>query len=518
MKKKIYIILLLFLFIAPLNSFSYENKMMLYQQPNSIVQQLNLPNGIDNLQYTPPHYSFTKPDFDIIKPHIPIDNLSLYVEKIITDNNSSNNNSPIMSNTHIIWDNLDIGGPELYVRNLYDQSNTNTLYASAFFTGYSLFNDNIIYSIINPDNSTSVYKGQADNISSVKGIMASYDCKIYYPWYSYHDVIFTCVNNSGIALLRLADIDAMQDIDIATGIIPQQIVSYKYKTVWIKRDNSSDDYEIMYYDGDNITQITNNSYNDLNPFIHKDIIAWQSYDGHDFEIMYWNGSTIIQITNNDVDDVKPTVYNGTIAWSQKTDSDYEIMYWDGSKTHRITYNNDNDTKPFLYNGAIVWESHKASKNTDIIYSAVDIPWLPLPNDFNIFPPYPASYSPVVKNLPKYCKPIGVGDVSNNKLYLKVRTPKFEEAVDIYFAIRIPEFSNEYFLLKEGGGIQPASQGIVKWKTNVTNAINETIYNGTLTGFPKGHYNFYLVVVPKGSELLISPAPPYYFWQTSFELN
>lgn len=524
MKKKFYFVMLLCLFVLPLTGFSYMPGGGFNPNPGWENPQFELPDWTLP-EYTPPEYSWNIPDFGVPHiPNIPFDPSSIYFQRIIVKNDKYNS-FPKLSNSNISWHQSGSAwNSYINTYNLYDNSSS-LYYDYGIMLGSSLFNDSLIYSVYNStDNSSRIKYGKANDNSTLKSLKSTTGVDFYlYPFYSYGHLTYI-KNNSLYKHYKFAIkstkkfVPLPPDTLIASGVEVQPVINYKGNTVWTKRDNSSDDYEIMYYDGDNITQITNNSYDDLNPFIYKNIVVWQAYDGHDYEIMYWNGSTITQITNNDVDDKYPTVYNGTIAWSQKVGSDYEIMYWDGTTIHQITSDNDNNTNPYLYNGAIVWENHYGTNKSAIVYSVVDTPWIPAPTDHNAFSSYSASYSPVVKTLAKYCKPVGVGDVSNKKLHLRVRTPKFEEAVDIYFALKVPEFSSEYYLFKEGGGIQPLSQGLVAWKTNVTNEIDETIYNGSLTGFPKGHYNFYFIVVPKGSELLISPTPPYYFWQTSFELN
>ncbi len=50
------------------------------------------------------------------------------------------------------------------------------------------------------------------------------------------------------------------------------------------------------------------------PSLYHGTIAYQVWDGQDWEIHFWDGSAIIEITDNDYNDTQPTLYDDIIAW------------------------------------------------------------------------------------------------------------------------------------------------------------------------------------------------------------
>ena len=111
--------------------------------------------------------------------------------------------------------------------------------------------------------------------------------------------------------------------------------------------------EILYWDGEQITQITDNDIEDLKPSLYKSTLAWVG----DGDIYYWDGSTITQITESDAIDNNPSLYNGRIAWQSSVvgdDNSSEIYFWDGKDIYRITNNEKPDFNPVLYEDGVTW--------------------------------------------------------------------------------------------------------------------------------------------------------------------
>ena len=89
------------------------------------------------------------------------------------------------------------------------------------------------------------------------------------------------------------------------------------------------DKSVIYYWAYPITYPTftyESEYDNKAPSLYEGTIAWQSWDGHDWEIFYWDGTSVMQVTDNDVDDTAPSLYNGSIAWQSRNGADYEIFY------------------------------------------------------------------------------------------------------------------------------------------------------------------------------------------------
>jgi hypothetical protein len=118
------------------------------------------------------------------------------------------------------------------------------------------------------------------------------------------------------------------------------------------------DWEILYGDGNSVTQITNNNTDDAFASLYDGTVAWLGTDGQDHEIYYWDGKTTINVSDNDINDYHPSLYDGTIAWTGKPGAQWllsEIYYWDGKTTTQLTEDNARDVSPSLYDGTIAWE-------------------------------------------------------------------------------------------------------------------------------------------------------------------
>jgi hypothetical protein len=73
--------------------------------------------------------------------------------------------------------------------------------------------------------------------------------------------------------------------------------------------------------------LSNNDSDDHKPQIHNGQVVWQGYDGQDYEIFYWDGTNIHQLTNNNYDDVDPQINNGQVVWQGYDGHDWEIFFW-----------------------------------------------------------------------------------------------------------------------------------------------------------------------------------------------
>ena len=104
-----------------------------------------------------------------------------------------------------------------------------------------------------------------------------------------------------------------------------------------------------------ITQLTNNSYNDVYPSIHNDNIAWIANDGY---IHFWDGSSIINVGEGS----SPSLYDGTIAY-YKTYNGGSVFYWDGNSSTYIAQG----SHASLYDGKIAYVVHTGINNGDIYY-------------------------------------------------------------------------------------------------------------------------------------------------------
>ncbi len=282
-------------------------------------------------------------------------------------------------------------------------------------------------------------------------------------------------------------------------------------TVWTEIDRDTYLKVIYLWDGKHKIQLTSKSESNRNPKAYNNLVVWEHFDGNDWEIEYWDGKSRHLLTNNDVDDNEPAVFENRIAWVSVSQNSKEIMYWNGKNIHKITDNDLDDVQPYIYNGYLAWLTKLEGMTSAVKYIQVENPWLNTPTRENIYT-YEYIGEPYINDFAKYSKPVGLGNIENGFLTLKIETHNFKEPMDIYLALQVPEYSSEVFLFKNEGGLQPLSKGIVAWKTNVKDSIKKTIvHNVNIRDFPKGHYNFYLLAVPKGATNLEKS----YLWITNF---
>ncbi len=139
------------------------------------------------------------------------------------------------------------------------------------------------------------------------------------------------------------------------------------KVAWAAKDNNSI-YQIYFWNGQYITQITSTNQNNYSPDLYYNKIAWEGYKNGHYQIFYWDGNTIAQITNTDYDNYQPKLYDGKIVWYANSDNDIEIFYWNGQNIRQLTDNNVDDYYPDIYNGRIAWLQNDANGNPRNIYT------------------------------------------------------------------------------------------------------------------------------------------------------
>lgn len=63
------------------------------------------------------------------------------------------------------------------------------------------------------------------------------------------------------------------------------------------------------------------------PSLYSGTIAYEVWDGQDWEIHFWNGSTILEITDNDFNDTRPSLYGNLIAWVGRPPSSADHIFY-----------------------------------------------------------------------------------------------------------------------------------------------------------------------------------------------
>ena len=127
-------------------------------------------------------------------------------------------------------------------------------------------------------------------------------------------------------------------------------------------------------------------------------------------------------------------------------------------------------------------------------------------------PYTAATAPQRKTDPASAGPIGVGTIATGGsiINLAVGMGPFSKAVDIYFGLNAPSIAPDIFILKKNNAFQAISEGLVPWREDVSEDIQETLFGDISSSLlPTGTYTLYLLVSPTGTLV------PYYLWSTTF---
>lgn len=99
-------------------------------------------------------------------------------------------------------------------------------------------------------------------------------------------------------------------------------------------------YQVMKHDllKEETTQLTFSRTNSMEPKVSSEGIVWQMWDGNDWEIVYFDGKFVDQITDNEAQDVTPVIEDGYILWSILGGEDQEARVYslDTKETLKIS--------------------------------------------------------------------------------------------------------------------------------------------------------------------------------------
>jgi len=137
--------------------------------------------------------------------------------------------------------------------------------------------------------------------------------------------------------------------------------------------------------------------------------------------------------------------------------------------------------------------------------------LPLP-DARYEIEYPSMPLPIVASDPLVARPFIGFMVDTDTLRLKIDLPKFTSAVDLYAGAYSPRMDpNNVFQFASDLSIQ-VSNTPIKWRSSLTTAVESPLFGDLdMTGYVRGEYFFYLIVVPQGASVF---GTRFYHYETS----
>ncbi len=301
------------------------------------------------------------------------------------------------------------------------------------------------------------------------------------------------------------DLSSGEEIILSNGIsgfhgIPS--IS-KGKVAWRTWD-TIDTLYIYLWDGNETKLITNYaagnfempwgyppSYHSIDVSLDDDQLAWAGWDGTDYEIFFWDGESIRQITDNSQDDYEAQLNNGQIAWTSHTGDRFDVMFYDGGTIQNVS-NRPNlpDEDPHLMNGVIAWSGWNSSEfRRDIfVWDGFSIRVITLPGD---------DYEPQIDNTGNFIT--WNGRVNNqydvyvwdwNNIYFLASSPNYSEISSyanrgqIVFSKENDSNRNEIYLVEFNNEADFDGDGIVSpYDLDIFSAV----YGKTNSGH-KGNFN------------------------------
>ncbi len=106
-----------------------------------------------------------------------------------------------------------------------------------------------------------------------------------------------------------------------------------------------------------IINLSNSDVTDASPAIDATGVVWSRWDGHDREVVFWDGDTTTPITDNGLSERDPGISGSFMTWSYEDPSNaHREVYFGGPfiSNVAITNNDENDTNPEISGSSVVW--------------------------------------------------------------------------------------------------------------------------------------------------------------------
>jgi serralysin len=121
--------------------------------------------------------------------------------------------------------------------------------------------------------------------------------------------------------------------------------------------------EVYYYEfvtGERVVPLTQNGVEDASPAIAGARVVWQQDDGNDYELVEWDGVNVTYLTNDTYNQVLPAISGATTAWLgfvPPSLTDAEIFLRPNSPSEQLTGNSLDDLDLVNDTGSLAWRRH-----------------------------------------------------------------------------------------------------------------------------------------------------------------
>lgn len=103
---------------------------------------------------------------------------------------------------------------------------------------------------------------------------------------------------------------------VSKTIVFHRLIGARYQIVSL--DLTTQDEEVL----------TQDSYNNMQPTRHGDVMVWQGWVGNDWEVMLRKGDDIRMITDNGTHDIGPSISGNYVIWQSESEGGWSVMVYD----------------------------------------------------------------------------------------------------------------------------------------------------------------------------------------------
>ncbi len=129
---------------------------------------------------------------------------------------------------------------------------------------------------------------------------------------------------------------------------------------------------MFFFDGSTIAQISATATASTRPKISGSRVVWSENDGNDEEIFLFDSLSgqVTQLTDNEFDDVSPQIDGQNAVWVSRATTD-RISFYDGNSVHNVAFGS-RFYSPSISGQNIAWERDSVSGSGVFLYDGVEV--------------------------------------------------------------------------------------------------------------------------------------------------
>lgn len=278
-------------------------------------------------------------------------------------NTAGDERYPQLNSNYIVWFGNDGSDNEIYLYNLATKVTTPMTNNSGDDSYPQISDTHVVWQgSSDGDNEVFLYEiatGETTPLTDNEGI-SDRDVQIF------GNIVVYRSDDGSDSIINMYNIATEQTIPLSNAADSTDNRDAQTNGSFVAWDGSDDDTpndrEVFLYNvaTQTTTQLTDNTTNDLFPYLSEDYLTFRGNDG-DFEIYYYalSGSGPFPITDNSTYDDNPHVSGQNIVWYGDGGSDYDIYLYNilTQQTTPLTNNNALDFEAQIRGNSVVYRSN-----------------------------------------------------------------------------------------------------------------------------------------------------------------